>query len=503
MREAKITLSNRLLLHIICDSCLNLKLLDELRELVTKKNPKRQQLMRMRVSRAALRDEPEFYIGIEEFKHTDLEYIASFPLGQRSSVVTMLENYGFTPEIIEDHPSEFKYSLANVEHSVTLRNYQQKLFDCMVSTHVSLIRSPPGSGKTTTALRVAAYLGLQTLVIVPRLGLYEQWRERCKIELGLSDREIGSIQGTKRTVRGITIASQQTLVNCVDDFRNSFGLVICDEAQTFAAKTFLEVVDKINSQYRIGITADERRSDGKDFLVRWMFGPPLAEISRDELEDNNVLEDVAIIVVPYEREAPFWWTRATNEQRARPELQYRIMEHIVSDKPRTHLAVELLEAEARQGLESVALSHRVDHCKEMQVLLAQKNIGAGLLIGGSENKREYNMTRDAIRERRTKAAIGTYQAIGVGIDLPILSVGVCATPCANFKKSRFQWNQFRGRFARKAAEKTVAQIYYIWDKHLFGESVLRNLGEWNRTVMVRIDRDNVIPLKQYLEEYEA
>jgi superfamily II DNA or RNA helicase len=383
-------------------------------------------------------------------------------------------------------------------HKLTLRPFQETLKKTIIGNRVSLIRSPPGSGKTTVALSVIAALGQRALVIVPRIGLLEQWVERVERELGIPKQWIGIIQGAKRTEGVVTIASQSTLVNCVQDYRGHFGVVIGDEAQTFAARTFIEVIDALHSNYRVGLTADERRSDGKDFLVRWMFGPVRAEVSRAQLEDETLLEDVRVIVVPYRREAPAWWSSLERpETRAKPAFQRAIMDYIVGDETRVELALSLMAKEVALGTQTLALSHRVQHCQDMQFALAKRGIGAGMLLGGVKNKHEYNSTRDAIKDRRIQAAIGTYQAVGVGVDLPALSAGICTTPCANFVKGKYQWNQFRGRFARTAAGKIDARIYYIWDTELFGETPLKNLAKWNRNVTVQVG-DNEYPVVDFI-----
>lgn len=455
----------------------NPEIYEALGALARHSNPKHAQLKRLKI-RFSRTDEPETIDMAERGPRS-----VSLPAGLLDKAMPVLKAHGHTPQVqysrLEGVQMQREWS-----HRLELRPFQRDGLETIDANPIVLLRAPPGSGKTTLGLAAIARIGERALVIVPRTSLLEQWRERCMDELGMEKDDVGIIQGATRRVRDITIASQQTLANCVDDYATTFGVVMGDEAQTFAAATFLRVIDRLHANHRIGLTADERRSDGKDFLVRWMFGRPRHEVKRATLEDEGILEDVRIEVVPYGREAPGWWAALSPRGRASPNAQLRILEHIVNDRARTAIATGILQDEAARGNATLILSHRVEHCKAMQADLARVGIGAGLLLGGAENRREYAHTRDAIRAGRQLAAVGTYQAVGVGVDLPILAAGVCATPCANFRSSRFQWNQFRGRFARTSEGKREAVLHYIWDREVFGEGVVENLREWNRNVHI-------------------
>ncbi len=81
-------------------------------------------------------------------------------------------------------------------------------------------------------------------------------------------------EASSEDVQPITIAIQKTLAahGVDDELRSFFGAVICDEVQLFGAKTFYEVIDPWPAKYRIGVSADERRKDRKEFLIHHQFG---------------------------------------------------------------------------------------------------------------------------------------------------------------------------------------------------------------------------------------
>ncbi|PWZ94328.1 hypothetical protein DD924_17690, partial [Staphylococcus pseudintermedius] len=70
--------------------------------------------------------------------------------------------------------------------------------------------------------------------------------------------KIGMIQGGKsKRSKNIDIALFQTLTTMdnLEDVFNDYGMVIVDEAHHVAAKTFEDVMAKVNSRYVYGLTA--------------------------------------------------------------------------------------------------------------------------------------------------------------------------------------------------------------------------------------------------------
>ena len=132
---------------------------------------------------------------------------------------------------------------------------------------------------------------------------------------------IGIIQGKRRSMKPLTIAMQKTLAQnpLTAEEMNYFGVVICDEVQLFAAKTFIKAVDPFPAKYRVGISADHRRKDKKEFLIHDLFGGVAAEISRNELISLGVIVDTEIRVVPTDFQAP-WYGRPDDVDELREDV---------------------------------------------------------------------------------------------------------------------------------------------------------------------------------------
>jgi superfamily II DNA or RNA helicase len=376
-----------------------------------------------------------------------------------------------------------------------------------------VIRSAAGSGKTTAALALFHHLNLPTLIVVNTEGLLKQWVDECVTKLGLRTDQIGIIRGSTRGIRQITIGMQATLRNCAHEYAKHFGLVVLDEAQYAAAKTFTEVIDHFHSRYRVAFSADERRADRKEFLTYDLFGPIALKVETKKLVEAGRLLPVEVVVVPTEFRAP-WYSELraraadrsvtekarANSRKAMALGMNELLGQLADDDDRAHSISRIASLEVSDGHTVVALTHRREHASQIASVFQRITDGrAGLLLGGAETSAEYDEAKRGMKAGEVVAAAATYQAFGTGIDVPRLDVGIFATPCANAAKGRMQFNQYTGRFARAAGPGKKPIVYYLWDRHVFGTTPLKNIAAWAKSASIVIDGERV-PLKRYLKD---
>jgi superfamily II DNA or RNA helicase len=365
-------------------------------------------------------------------------------------------------------------------HKVALRDYQRALVEAAKEKQNCFWRSDTGSGKTTAALALIVELGLPAQVIVWTTNLLEQWVVRVVKELGIPAREVGVFAGSDRRVRSITIAMQQTLWGLSPEdaavHAAKFGTVVCDELSFFAARTFADVIDKQTAKYRVGVSADERRKDGCEFLIYDAFGSQAGpEVPREELIARGDVVDVSVSVIPTDF-APGWYLDRPMADRS--NLRVELVGEMIANEARNRQVIEHVAREAEQGEQVLVFSERVEHCLRLEAMLRERLPGiasrTGRLIGGATNQEEFRRTAAGLRSGRIAAAFGTYKAITYGTDLPSVARGVCATPMHSDPK---QLNQVRGRICRadKASGKNSAELLYFWDRALFGLSALRSV----------------------------
>lgn len=361
--------------------------------------------------------------------------------------------------------------------SAALAAHQRLAIETARRREQGIIRAPTSAGKTHIALALAAEIRQPALVVMRDQKLLDQWLEKAERHLGIPAREIGVIGGGKKTVgRRLTLALQQTLYSqrekLIPIIAPAFGIVVVDEVHTVAAKTFREVVDRFPARWRIGVSADEKRKDRMEFLTYDVCGDVVLEIERDELEAIGWIHPVDVFVVPTDFRAD-WYAAGSREERDFT----RLVEELVSDAPRNELLMRTIVRAVRGEELSPALvfTHRREHASTLaDVTCFADGLRAGLLLGGKESEVRFNEDKARLLRRELDVAVGTFQSIGVGIDLPLVECGVVATPIGANKQF---FNQVRGRLVRRARGKTRAVMFYLWDRHVFPDHV-RNLRRW-------------------------
>lgn len=378
----------------------------------------------------------------------------SFPRGSFRRVRDILRECNISDFEVIDNRVQGETVEWLPDTSRTLDWYQVNAVELAIKSQNCLIRAPTGSGKTTAAIALMSQLKIPTTVIVWTAGLLEQWVERIRVELGLSSNQVSIYGNGKKQVGEITVAMDQTLARNKSEYLiNNTGLLICDEVQRFAAKSFREVVDMFPAKYRIGLSADETRADSMEFLIYDQFGSVSYEITQEQVDatGRTVPVNVAIVKTSFKSDASDFHGRTLA---------------MMNSKTRNDCIVDL--AEQNRGKQTLIFLPRVEHCRLLERMLINAGFRTGLALGGVDNKVEYKRTIDGLLTGETEIGIGTVEAIGTGIDLPSIEVAIVGEPIANNIQL---FNQVRGRICRgNPPNKTHATIFYLWDRRIYPES---------------------------------
>ena len=402
----------------------------------------------------------------------------TLPRGRFARVRELLSEHGYSFDISDGRTEgdsklrhEGRYKLA--QHLIPA-TFQFEA--CSIATEVQncLLRAPTGSGKTLFAEMIAASLGLPTVILVQTNELFAQWVRRLHSELGVPKSEIGEIKGQKHKIKPITVASVQTFAKHVEKYKRTFGVAIFDEVQRAAANTFYPAVDGLHAKYRIGISADERRKDKKDFLIYDLFGKVAMEVDRRRLIDDGFILDTEVRLVKTEFEAP-WYVKLPNAARQSEQVFNKLLAEMVKDKRRNELVVDLAAEQMKRGHVSLVFSHRVEHCFDIRARIVERDHRVGIIVGEPKYKQESSESLHQITTGQIVTAVGTVQSIGTGIDLPGADRGIATTP---MHSNRQQAGQMRGRLCRvdrsPNARKTDSILYVLWDRKVHGLVPLRN-----------------------------
>ena len=131
-------------------------------------------------------------------------------------------------------------------------------------------------GKTVVAAWMIARRGVNTLVLVHRRQLLDQWVERLSEFLGISPKDIGRIGGGRKKQTGrVDVATIQSLVRkgVVKDCVADYGHVIVDECHHLSAHSFELVARRTKARYILGLSATVARKDGHHPIIFMQCGP--------------------------------------------------------------------------------------------------------------------------------------------------------------------------------------------------------------------------------------
>lgn len=418
----------------------------------------------------------------------------SVPRGGRDRLQNLLEEREYFIDI-DDRRILGTLGKPNVQHTVELWPFQRAIVDAGMREEEGITRSPTGSGKTEALIGLMVEANLPSLIIVNEQGLLDQWVRRLRGGIGLSSAQVGVFGGGKKELRPVTVGMQQTLKNCIDEIAPCFGFVGCDEVHLFAAKTFIEVVDRFPAKYRVGVSADEKRKDGKEFLLYDTLGPVISHVREDMLIDGGFILDVEVRLVPttFTRE---WWDEL--DPRARGMAMGRLLAEMSEDRERNEVAVELATRVAREeGQQVLVMAHLVDHCRRLLADVARTNPRVGLLVG--DDKSAYTRSLAGLMQGSVQIGVGSFAKMSTGIDLKALARGVAVTP---IHLNKYKLKQILGRYCRSAEGKTDAMLYVLWDRGVFGLSPVVNFARWVRHVTVR-DEGGWVDAGEYLKSTRA
>lgn len=442
-----------------------LDLLEELRYYFTYKNP---QFGRMKAMGKYTGNIPMELTSWANRTVEDLGECLALPRGGTNKLREVFAKHNYTPRFVDQ-----RLSLAPItgyHNSVVLRPDQERLAKAMIKYENCLIRSPTASGKTETALKVVEWMLEKSgpvLIIVWDSALLYQWVERTALRFGLRESEIGVIGDGKKQVKDITIGMQQTLRLHIGKYSHSFGSVIADEVQRFAAATFQYVIDRFPAKYRIGISASEQRRDGMEFLIYDAFGSVADEIKRSTLIDTGKIMDVSVRLIPTEFDYVVKMGSdylSWNEIDAKHKDYNDLINVSSHDDDRNNLIWKFMEPVLKTGKISLVVSQRVAHAKYWESRIRAAGYSTGLMLGGTEHANEFESTLNGLRNKKVQVGIGTLQKSGTAHDIPTLERAFVLTPLASNKQL---FEQLVGRLRRNSPGKTDAICYYFWDAACF------------------------------------
>lgn len=398
-------------------------------------------------------DKPRVIGCAENFpKHIGL------PRGCLDDVLALLEENGIQASI---HDKRSLGQPLDVRFAGTLRIDQEAAVTGMLRHAVGVLCAPTAFGKTVTAAAMIARRGLNTIILVHRTELLNQWQERLQTFLGVGKDVVGRIGGGKVKHTGkIDIAVMQTLSKNQElaAILDNYGQVIVDECHHLGAVSFDLLLRRAKAKHVHGLTATPVRRDGQQPSIFMQCGPIRYTAQRPESAPH------LLQVVP-----KHLFTRP----HLSPDASIQdIFSSLVHDVERTGAIVrEVIEC-FEQGRKVLVLTERTDHLSILAEALLPAVPGLFLLHGRMSRKQRLSTTTElnSLLPDTPRVLLATGKLVGEGFDHPALDALVLAMPVS--------WQgtlqQYAGRLHREHSTKTDVRIIDFVDA---GHAVLSRMWE--------------------------
>ena len=334
-----------------------------------------------------------------------------------------------------------------------LRDDQKRAATAMLGHDTGVLAATTAFGKTVLGAWLIAQRGVNTLVLVHRQQLLEQWIERLSQFLGLKPKDIGRLGGGKKKLTGtLDVALIQSLVRKgeVLDAVADYGHLVVDECHHLSARSFELVARRAKARYVTGLSATVTRKDGHHPIIFMQCGPVRHRIdARAQAAARPFTHEVLV------RSTGFLPDGDPDED---PRREYqRLCEALLQSETRNQMICDDVLAATAAGRTPVILTERTNHLEILATALRPHLPNIITLQGGMGRKLLATALAQlqAVPAGQPRVLLATGRFIGEGFDDPRLDTLFLAMPVS----WRGTIAQYAGRLHRLHNGKKVVQVY--------------------------------------------
>lgn len=432
------------------------------------------------------------------------KYLA-LPRGVEDNINKFCSNYGISAKWIDETNNG---KLIDVCFNGELKNEQKIAVDEMLKYNNGILSATTAFGKTVIGANLISQRKVNTLILVHRVQLLEQWKNRLSEFLSINEflpeivqkrgrkkkiSIIGQIGGGKNQLNKIVdIAVIQSLLDGDDvkELVKDYGMVIVDECHHISAISFEKVLKAVNAKYVYGLTATPTRQDGHQPIIYMQCGKIRYKVDAKKQALNRPFEHY---VIP--RFTSFKRASYKNEEKFNISDVYN---EIANYEIRNKMIINDIVDSLKNGRNPLVLTERTIHVEYLNNELKNfcKNV-ISLTGGVTPNRTNEILTLiNDIPQDESFVIVATGKYIGEGFDMPRLDTLFLTMPIS--WKGTLQ--QYVGRLHRLYEGKTEVIVYdYVdihvpilermYSKRLKGYS---NIGYKSKVDLVKIDDANII-----------
>jgi len=397
-------------------------IINELKNLATFDNPQIKTLLSLR---KPIYNTPKTLKGYSEDKRNSLLIL---PRGLMREVIIILKTNNINSSFKDDR---FYKKEIFPKIIYKLRDKQIKVCDEIMKKDFCLAVAPPGFGKTLLAAQIITQRSVNTLIIVHKNMLLDQWIDRFVEYFNMDKKDIGYLGKSKNTLNEkLDIATMQSLKNKPEIIKN-YSFVIVDECHHIPAITFERILKIYEGKYILGLSATPNRKDGMQPIIFQQLGSIAYEVKKEKTINKNRLKIVN-----------------TNFSSNVDNFSELITE-LINDKQRNHIIIE--QVKLYKDRKILLLTDRIEHIENLEHLLDVYNIKY-VSIHGSQKKNEQKENMKKVNDASLVLATTSY--FGEGIDFVHLNTIILATPISYYGRLV----QYLGRIGRDGADSLAIDI---------------------------------------------
>jgi superfamily II DNA or RNA helicase len=372
------------------------------------------------------------------------------PRGCQDDVIKQLQSLKIKPIISDER---FSGNPIKCRFRGTLRPEQQKAADALLCHDAGVLSATTAFGKTVVAAYLIAERGVNTLILVHRRQLLDQWIAHIDNFLTLDPKEIGQIGGGKRKPTGIIdVGMLQSLSKKgeVDDVVGEYGHLVVDECHHISARSFEIVARQSKAKFVTGLSATVTRRDGHHPIIFMQCGPIRYRV--DERKQAAIRPFIHKVIV---RKTGFTLPQTLLDEDT--TSIHELYAELIADESRNNLIVEDVLAVVQANRAPIVLTERREHLKKLHSLLSPLVQNLIVMKGGMGKKQRHLLAEKiaSISDDEERVILATGRYLGEGFNDARLDTLFLTLP-VSWRGTLFQ---YAGRLHRLHDLKKEVVIY--------------------------------------------
>ncbi|MET0529555.1 MAG: DEAD/DEAH box helicase family protein [Microvirga sp.] len=335
---------------------------------------------------------------------------------------------------------------------------QQTAANAILAHDTGVLAATTAFGKTVVAAKLIAERDRNTLILVHRQQLLDQWVARLRTFLDIDPVHLGTIRGGRKKPTGwIDVALIQSLVRKgeVSDLVGEYGHIVVDECHHLSAVSFEAIARAAKAKYVLGLSATVTRKDGHHPIIFMQCGPIRHRV--DARTQANARPFSHRVVV---RRTAFCGLRTDTGERITIQDLYG---RLARDESRNRQIVDDVLSALQAGRSPVVITERKDHLQTLAEWLSRFAKNVIVLKGGmgAKERKQAMAALVAVPDGDERVIVATGRYLGEGFDDARLDTLFLTMPIS----WRGTLAQYAGRLHRLHAAKRDVIIYDYVDEY--------------------------------------